>query len=83
MMLMYIVKPEYRNYNYVPTYRPLSMCDVRKVKYKNIVKEIVKEGGEELKNYYDELIVSGFGARRNIHKYPYVLGTDSRLHHSP
>lgn len=76
MMLMYIVKPEYRNYNYVPAYRPLSMCDVRKVKYKNIVKEIVKEGGEELKNYYDELIVSGFGARRNIHKYPYVLGTD-------
>lgn len=75
-MLIYFVKPDYRDYSYVPAYKHLSLCNVKRIKYKNVIKEIVKDGGDYLKDIYGDIVSLSFNAKRNLHKYPYVLGTD-------
>ena len=75
-MLIYFVKPQYRNYSYVPAYRNLEMCDVKVVKYKDVINEIIKNGGDYLKNIYGNMVSLDFAAKKNLHKYPFVLGSD-------
>ncbi len=75
-ILMYIVKPEFRNYTYCPQYRPLSECEVKMLPYRKVVDGIVQVIGEKGKEFYNTCKQQNPRALKNIHKYPYVLGTD-------
>lgn len=76
-MLMYVVKDEYRNYSFTPAYRPLEQCNVKKIMYKDVLKEIREVGGDPAKQFWDACIAQqNRRALKNLHKYPYVLGTD-------
>ena len=75
-LLIYIVKPEFRNYTYTPSYRPLSICEQRRVKYKNVERVVADIGGSELKEYYEKCKAYNYAAAKNVHRYPYVLGSD-------
>lgn len=75
-MLLYFVKPEYRDYSYVPAFRRIDMCDIKVVKYKDVIHEIVKVGGDYLRKIYGDIVQLSFNAKKNLHKYPFVLGSD-------
>lgn len=76
-MIEYIVKDEYRNYTYTPAYRPLAQCTPQLIHYKDVIKEVANVGGTPAKNFWKQCIDLGNrGALKNLHKYPYVLGTD-------
>lgn len=75
-MLIYVVKPEYRDYTHYPMYKALNMCDTYRVKYKSIEKFIGKVGGENTQAYLDNCIRNNYAAAKNLHKWPYVLGSD-------
>ena len=76
-MLMYTVKKEYQNFKYTPAYMKLDKCDVKRIKYRNVINEISEFGGDLTKNFKKQCRDLGNGkAVRNLHKYPYVLGTD-------
>ena len=76
-MLMYVVKDEYRNYSFTPAYRPLEQCNVKKILYKDVLKEIREVGGDPAKEFWNACIAQqNRRALKNLHKYPYVLGTD-------
>lgn len=75
--LMYVVKPEYRDYKHYPSYIELDRTYQKKVKFKNILKEIAKIGGKTTQDFYDSCVKNNrFGARKELHKYPYILATD-------
>ena len=75
--LMYVAKPEYRDYKHYPSYKPLDEVYQKKVKFKSILKEIAKIGGKQTENFFDACIKNNrFGERKELHKYPYVLATD-------
>lgn len=74
--MMYIVKPQYRDYTHYPSYMPLDRCDQKIVKFKNIINEIVKVGGKKLADYKEWCNKNNKTAKKNLHHYPYVLATD-------
>lgn len=75
--LMYIVKPEYRDYDFYPSYKPLDETYQKKVEFRNILKEIAKIGGKKTQEFFESCIKNNrFGERKELHKYPYVLATD-------
>ena len=74
--MMYIVKPQYRDYTHYPSYMPLDRCDQKIVKFKNIINEIVKVGGKKLADYKEWCNKNNKSAKKNLHHYPYVLATD-------
>lgn len=74
--MMYIVKPQYRDYTHYPSYMPLDRCDQKVVKFKNIINEIVKVGGKKLADYKEWCNKNNKSAKKNLHHYPYVLATD-------
>lgn len=76
-MIIYFVKPEFRNYDYYPAHMLLSKCYQKKVKYRKVIESIVKESNDEdLKNYYKTCKSYNYDTIKNIHKYPYVLASD-------
>lgn len=74
--MMYIVKPQYRDYTHYPSYMPLDRCDQKIVKFKNIINEIVKVGGKKLADYKEWCNKNNKSAKKNLHHYPYILATD-------
>lgn len=74
--MMYIVKPQYRDYTHYPSYMPLDRCDQKIVKFKNIINEIIKVGGKKLVDYKEWCNKNNKSAKKNLHHYPYVLATD-------
>ena len=75
-MMMYVVKNEYRNYDYLPAFMPLAYCDQIKVKYNELIDRIVEVIGDKGREFADLCKKNNYRALRNIHKYPYILGTD-------
>ena len=75
-MLIYFVKPEYRNYTYYPAHKPLSQCYQKLVKYRKVIDVIAEEAGEEGKRFFEKCKEVNRDAARNLHKYPYVLASD-------
>lgn len=76
-MIVYFVKPEYRNYDYYPAHKLLSQCYQKKLKYRKLIESIVKESNDEnLKDYYMQCKAVSLEATKNIHKWPYVLASD-------
>lgn len=79
-MRMYITKPEYRDYNYPQICKELSKCDIKVVECKRILDEIANVGGENCRGFLSECRKERmFNAVKNLHKYPYVFGTDYDL----
>ena len=76
---MYVVKEEYRDYSYVPAFRPLEQCNQIRVKYKNLVDAIAEVAGEAGLRFVESCKNNNYKALKNIHKYPYVLGTDYNM----
>lgn len=74
--MMYIVKPQYRDYTHYPSYMQLDRCDQKIVKFKNIINEIIKVGGKKLADYKEWCNKNNKSAKKNLHHYPYVLATD-------
>ena len=75
-MYAYIVKPEYRDYNYNKEYMEIEKCDIHKVPYKNMPYFIAKQAGPEFVNQINYLRKTNYGAIKNIHKWRYCFGTD-------
>lgn len=75
-MLMYIVKPEFRDYTYCPAYMKLDQCVPKMVEYRNIINEICEVAGEQGESFKKACLANNRRALKNIHKFPYVLGTD-------
>lgn len=75
-MAMYIVKSEYRNYSYTPAYMKLDKCIPKMIKYKDVLDEIVEVAGDAGKDFKRNCLANNIAALKNLHKYPYVLGTD-------
>ena len=44
-MLMYIVKPEFRNYYHIPAYKKLDECYPKLIEYRKVLDGIVEAGG--------------------------------------
>lgn len=75
-MLLYVVKPDDRSYTHCPAYIPLKNCDVYKIKYKEVINKIVEIAGDVGKEFKKSCLANNKQALKNIHKYPYVAGTD-------
>lgn len=75
-MILYYIKEEYRDYTYYPAYKPLSQVETKKIAYKDVIKEIGEVAGKNGAEFLAQCKRSNPKAAKNIHKYPYVLGTD-------
>ena len=76
-MVLYEVKEECRDYNYTPAYREKKDTIPHKIAYKDVIKEIEKIAGEQGREFIQRCNNSkNYSAKKNIHKYPYVLATD-------
>jgi hypothetical protein len=73
-MLAYFVKEQYRDYQYYPSYKPLSETEAVPIRYARVVQEIAKRAN--LEKYLADIGRENFALARNLHKWPYVLATD-------
>jgi hypothetical protein len=74
--LLYYVKPEYRDFDFMRSFLPLKMLNVKRIAYKNIENEIAEVGGAKVKEMLQSAKANDYQSAKNIHKYPYVLGSD-------
>ena len=74
--LFYTVKEGFRDYTYMPACKPLIECEPHVVKKVDLIKQIAEAGGPKLKEMYTNLSRNNFKALKNLHKWPYVLGSD-------
>lgn len=70
---IYSVKPEFRTFKKPRHFMPLNKLDKVTIKYKNVYREIAKIAGKEYMDYYNTHTQK---ERKNLFKYPYVLGAD-------
>lgn len=76
-MDIYFEKPQYRNHNYNKIYAHKNELDVKRVKYTDIIKAIVTEGGTSYKQAYNNIIQTrNFGEMEKFHLAPFAFGTD-------
>lgn len=73
---LYIVKEEFRTFKSARHYIEKEKCDVKTVKYRNVLYEIAKIAGGSYLEYYK---THNMKERRNLYKYPYVLGGDVNI----
>lgn len=74
---IYFTKQEYRTYEYNRMFERLDHCDCHIVKYKNLANYIAEQAGPAYVNMIKECKNTGrYSAIKNIHKYPYVFGSD-------
>lgn len=64
---VWIVKPQYRNYNYIPNFMKKDNCDCYRVHYKTRYKEIAK--------------IMGINNPKDVKINPYVFQLDIRIEH--
>lgn len=74
--LIYYVKPEYRDFDFMRAFVPLNKLACKRIAYKNMENEIAEIGGAKLKEMLTNAMANDFRSAKNIHKYPYVVGTD-------
>lgn len=76
-MDLYFMKDEFRTFSYNKSYAPLEQLDVHSVPFRNVEHYIAKTAGGQYQSYYRSMIESrNFNGRRNIHKFPYVFGSE-------
>lgn len=73
---LFTVKPEYRTFKKPRHWLPLEQLDHKKVKYRNVTREIAKIAGGAYKEYYDS---HDMKHRKNMFKYPYCMGADINI----
>ena len=71
---IFTVKEEYRRFRKPRHFLSRDMLEMKTVKYKNVVREIAKIAGQQWLDYYNNH--PSFKDRKQIFKYPYVLGGD-------
>lgn len=74
--LLYYVKPEYRDFDFMRSFLPLKLLDCKRIMFKNIENEIAEIGGAKVKEMLQTARANNMRSAKNIHKYPYVLGSD-------
>lgn len=70
---IYEVKEEFRDFKYPRHFLELDKLNKHTVKYRNVMFEIAKLAGKE---EFERFKQQGYSERRQIFKYPYVLGGD-------
>ena len=70
---IFVVKEEYRDFKKPRHFIEKDKVDVKTVKYKDVLWEIAKLGGEATIYFYKN---HSQKERRDLYKYPYVLGAD-------
>lgn len=76
-MEIFFTKPEYRDHVHNKNYEHIEKCNKKVVPYKDIIKEIVEDGGPPLKQKLDQIYRSrSFRDMNTFHMYPYVYGSD-------
>ena len=75
-LIAYLVKDEYRDYNYHKEYIETDKCTKHLVPIKKIPDWIAKQAGPELVNWLKYTKMNNYAAVPNIHKWKYVFGTD-------
>lgn len=70
---IFIVKEEYRNFKKPRHFIEKDKVETKTVKYKNVLWEIAKIGGEGTMEFYK---THSMKERKDLYKYPYVLGAD-------
>ena len=79
-IIAYLVKPEYRDYNYNKEYMEINKCDQYKVPIKDVNFWIAKQMGPQAVATVRNMIASGNRAAiQNLQKYRYVFGTDTDI----
>ena len=75
-IIAYLVKEEYRDYNYHKEYIEIDKCSRHLVPIKRIPDWIAKQAGPEYINWLKYNRCNNYSAVQNIHKWRYVFGTD-------
>lgn len=76
----YFTKEEYRDYNYSKAFMPIDMLEKKRIKYKNLIFDIAKELGPVSQKFVQDCINNrSFSQTKNLHKHPYVFGSDMDL----
>ena len=70
---IFVVKDEYIDFKKPRHFIERDKVDVKTVKYKDVLWEIAKIGGEGTMNFYKS---HSMKERRELYKYPYVFGAD-------
>lgn len=76
-MEIYFVKPNERNFDYAMSAIERSRLVPKRVKYRDVLKEIAQEAGGEWAQYRKQCIEQKqFRALKNLYHYPYTFGSD-------
>lgn len=79
-MEIFFTKPEYRNYDYNVTAIEKEKTFSKVVKYKDVIREIVKEAEGKWKDYYNQCKEqSQYKAMKNVFHYNYAFGSDQDI----
>lgn len=74
---IYIVKPEYRDFDYNKRFIEKGHLEERIVPYRKILGEIIKEGGKEYQDFFKSCIEKGaYRELGFLHRYPYAFHSD-------
>lgn len=74
---IYFTKEEHRNYDYNKSFLELSQAEMHTCKYREVPFYIAKQAGDSHIKRIKQLIeMKNYAAIQNIHKYPYVFGSD-------
>ena len=77
VMDIYFTKPEYRDHIYNKNHEFLTKLNKKTVRYKDIQKEIITDGGTAMKEKVRQIYETrNFSELKNIMTYPYVYGAD-------
>lgn len=74
--IYYIVKEGFRDYTHIPSHKPLSVVEPRTARFSQITKDIAEVAGPEMMQLYKQCMKNNFSQASNMHKWPYVLGSD-------
>ena len=76
-MKYYVVKPEHRDFDYNKRFIEKKFLTAKIIPYRNILKDIAKEGGKETEEFFQSCIEKGtYREMKFLHRYPYVFHTD-------
>ena len=74
---IYFTKEEYQDYDYNKAFIEIDKTEKHRCKYKDLPFYIAKKAGGKYEQYVKNMIEQkNFGAIQNIHKYPFVFGSD-------
>jgi len=74
---IYFTKEKYRNYDYNKLFIELDQTEMHRCKFNNLPFYIAQQAGDMFKKFIEDCKATGnWGKIHEIHKYPYVFGSD-------